>query len=385
MDEGWVAWDRDLPLRYLLVCENEDGDEELWAKAAGAEGLFVDRPAAKREVLTLRGCQPAGVLTDAVTAGAATQTSLPYLIVQARDATHMTDRWELTDVSLIAQRPDAADPSLTDIAVGAGIDELCVHGRAPLEPQFKLFDACDRPAGRCLRVDGLYSKRRGARRTPVTLVGCEPSELLMRVLRKPKRWYQGGGQLWALDRAGRVMNERCIGGVEHVRLSVLGGALLDITFADCDDTPPPAARPVWEAWYRGRPRVPNQWAPFPAAGRQEWLDMTYWTLDPDREDVSGGTYHLDGIFVTDEPGLHCAMGEAFNGPGGYFGREWMAFKDCLNGGFGVTPPFTLIWHHADVARQALAGPHGGRDSKPSSYFDDVVALLRRYRASVVLE
>lgn len=73
---------------------------------------------------------------------------------------------------------------------------------------------------------------------------------------------------------------------------------------------------------------------------------------PDRP---GGTHHLEGRFVTDVPGLHRAMAEALVGPGGYFCREWNAFKDCLGGGFGMTLPFTLIWHDADVARRALAG------------------------------
>ncbi|MER6694301.1 barstar family protein [Streptomyces minutiscleroticus] len=46
-------------------------------------------------------------------------------------------------------------------------------------------------------------------------------------------------------------------------------------------------------------------------------------------------YHLDGRFVTDVPGLHCAIAEALLGPGRYFGREQNAFEDCLCGGCRV--------------------------------------------------
>jgi hypothetical protein len=103
-----------------------------------------------------------------------------------------------------------------------------------------------------------------------------------------------------------------------------------------------------------------------------------------RPDRSGGVHHLDGTFVTDVPGLHCAMAEALVGPGGYFGREWNAFKDCLSGGFGVSPPFTLIWHDADVARQALAGVVSD-PGEGLSYFEDIVRLLTRYGAVVELQ
>ncbi|WP_031170581.1 hypothetical protein [Streptosporangium roseum] len=42
------------------------------------------------------------------------------------------------------------------------------------------------------------------------------------------------------------------------------------------------------------------------------------TRHPDRP---GGVHHLDGRFVTDMPGLHCAMDEALVGPGGDVGRS----------------------------------------------------------------
>lgn len=45
------------------------------------------------------------------------------------------------------------------------------------------------------------------------------------------------------------------------------------------------------------------------------------------------------------------MGEAINGPGGYFGLSLHAFDDCLFGGFGLTGPCTLRWRHAARSRQ----------------------------------
>ncbi len=47
------------------------------------------------------------------------------------------------------------------------------------------------------------------------------------------------------------------------------------------------------------------------------------------------------------------IGEAVNGPGGYFGSNPMALSDCLSGGWGVDCPFTLVWENADIARARL--------------------------------
>ncbi|MEV0990317.1 hypothetical protein [Streptomyces sp. NPDC049949] len=55
----------------------------------------------------------------------------------------------------------------------------------------------------------------------------------------------------------------------------------------------------------------------------------------------GHSYELDGRHVTDVPGLYLALGEAVNGPGGYFGGCLDALDDCLGGNFGHTAPATL--------------------------------------------
>jgi hypothetical protein len=385
MQANWAAWDRDFPLRFLMVWENEEGEQELWAKAAGAEGLFADPVPLPREVLTLRGCEPDGLLRDALASGASLeQAGLGGLCVEVWDTICPVEWWGLADIALIAQRP-GADPSLVDIVVGAGVEEPDRrHQPLPESPRFVLFNDWGRPAGRCQRVDGLYRSRAERSMTPVTLIGCEPAGL-MSTLRRPRSWETAWAELLVLDQAGRAMTQRRISlAIDQVRPSVLGGALVDVTFADCFEPSPTAARPIWRAWHEGVPTEPNRWARFPTAGRREWLDLTFPAHAKGQADVSGGTYHLDGRFVTDMPGLHCAMAEALIGPGGYFGREWMAFKDCLAGGFGIALPFTLVWHDSEVARQALADAYGAPEEH-HNYFEEIVDLLRCFGVTVVLE
>ncbi|MGW0792363.1 barstar family protein [Streptomyces sp. NPDC002911] len=65
------------------------------------------------------------------------------------------------------------------------------------------------------------------------------------------------------------------------------------------------------------------------------------------------TYVIDGSGITGLDSFWDAIGEAVNGPGGYFGRSLDAFADCLGGGFGTPEdgPFVIEWRdHAHSAR-----------------------------------
>lgn len=356
-------------------------EDELWGRCVGVEGLFADPVPPPREVLTLRGCVPEGSLRAAVERPGEATSLLGDLYVEIRDDPRPTSWWELTDVVVITCRPCQADPSLVDVVVGAGVRHSA-HGavRPPVSPRFDLSGAGGVAVGHCLRVDGLFEPREAPQPIPMEFVGCEPTERLRAVLRRPRKWERAWAELWALDRDGRMMARHVVGlDIEGARPSTLGGTLVDITLTDGgDDRPPLLARPIWETWYRGIPTTPNQWAPYCAKGRAEWLGLAvHRDLGARKPDSSGGVYDLDGRFVTDVPGLHCAMGEALLGPGGYFGRGWDGFTDCLCGGFGVVAPFTLVWHDADVARRALAEERPG-------YFEEIVGYLEDHRVTVVL-
>ncbi|WP_354642095.1 barstar family protein [Kitasatospora camelliae] len=154
--------------------------------------------------------------------------------------------------------------------------------------------------------------------------------------------------------------------------SALGPGLVDVTLnGRIRDRPPAAFEAVWERWAEGRPAAPNQWAALPEDLRSEWLWLTEKTTGPDRQ---GGVFHLDGRHVTGAYGLHCALGEAVNGPGGYYGRCWHSLADCLDGGFGLVPPFTLVWHDFDVAGRSFADDL--LEGKP--YAEAVVERLRHW-------
>jgi RNAse (barnase) inhibitor barstar len=216
----------------------------------------------------------------------------------------------------------------------------------------------------------------------VTLIGVESPERILPV-ELGKHRYACGERLHALDRHGRVMAKVPIAlEVVSVTPSALGDGLFDVVLDQPPsrkpprwrDRPAPAAREVWDLWREGVPAERNLWAPFDEDGREAWGHLTYLARKEFTTDETGGVYELDGRYATDVPGLYLAMSEALVGPGGYFGREFNAFKDCLHGGWGVKPGFTLVWNDAQVAHDAI------RD-----YFLDILKLLRRFDVTVELK
>lgn len=53
--------------------------------------------------------------------------------------------------------------------------------------------------------------------------------------------------------------------------------------------------------------------------------------------------NLDGLYIIDYYFFFCVLGEVINGLGGYFGDDFLSFRDCFCGGFGVVLLFILIW------------------------------------------
>jgi hypothetical protein len=119
--------------------------------------------------------------------------------------------------------------------------------------------------------------------------------------------------------------------------------------AGADDANPP---------FRFPPAALGEWRELDEANRLLWLECARRRLFDGGCDVMRApdrTIELDGTIVDGLVGFFCAIGEAVNGPGGYFGRSMQGFDDCLFSGFGLEYPYTIVWRHADASKRAL-GP-----------------------------
>ncbi|MFD0068387.1 barstar family protein [Streptomyces sp. NPDC056690] len=92
---------------------------------------------------------------------------------------------------------------------------------------------------------------------------------------------------------------------------------------------------------------------------------------------------MDVRYIVDEDSFYCAIGEAINGPGGYFGWNLDALDDCLRGGWGATAPFTLHWGFSAQAKARLPErvPTGDREV---ALFNLLLEIFEEQGVSVVL-
>lgn len=113
---------------------------------------------------------------------------------------------------------------------------------------------------------------------------------------------------------------------------------------------------LWEKWIYNFPKQKNQWIDLDINGRRDWLRMIRICHCCGYKEVNENTnrvFHLDGSNITTYDSFFIAFAEALNGPGTYFGSSLDGLNDCLCGGFGVAPPFKVIWENSSVAVKHL--------------------------------
>ena len=338
--------------------EGAEGHEGTWALCEDAEDLFADPLPARRDTYELLGCSPEGELRTALARARADGSApLGLLVLEYLDESgRAADVRYLEDVRVLGDRPCSHDPSLRDITVegmesdGDPCDQLPIH---PGSPGYRLLGAGDGPLGRCREVAHLPMIHDEPLEPPVRLLGCSPRGALRAALDAGEEDL-GHAALLRIDSAGRPVQEATEGELRAWIPSARGPGLVDLSLEPWSERPPLAAREVWELWGDGRPAEPNSWARCDTESRRFWhrtaLDNH---VHGGQDRPPGTTYHLDGRHITDLPGFFCALGEAVNGPGGYFGWGLDALNDCLRGGWGAAPPFSLVWHDSEVARRCL--------------------------------
>jgi hypothetical protein len=340
--------------RYTLGEAGQDG--HAWGVCAEVEGLFGEP---RRGIYELFGWVPEAEVRGWV-------GSRVWMVPD--DET--LDPWLLEDAESVG-RPLGADS-----LVLTGLDDY----EGPPEGhrgRVRVHDG-HRWLGSCREFTRVLPPEQSA--PPLVLRGLAQGDRLRVALMKGTRRALDLEQaaLEIQDDQGEPLTERWLWArVSAWRPSSYGADRIDLELDGELFTPVPAyALPIWERWFAGPPDTRGAWAGLDTRRRGAWLDLVQERAcrRTRRDRPPGHAYVLDGRHVTDEPGLYLALGEAVNGPGGYFGGCPAAVDECLGGTFGYTAPSTLLWRDAAIARRHLSRalrPNG----EPYDLFAEVLDVL----------
>lgn len=147
--------------------------------------------------------------------------------------------------------------------------------------------------------------------------------------------------------------------------------------------PDRGAGPIWHKWSTSPPASMSEWAELPMGCRGGWLEVVRKCGKVSAKgDAHPGQYVLLGSNIDDLASFYCALGEAMNGPRGYYGSELESLNDCLLGGYGPKAPYRLVWHDSAVAARSLGSIPSGRDGK--SAIELIVECFERHGVDLLL-
>ncbi|MEU2746168.1 barstar family protein [Streptomyces collinus] len=165
-------------------------------------------------------------------------------------------------------------------------------------------------------------------------------------------------ELQVVDRQGQPIGAYYLGRVEAAlgeAPSVSDDEHPDVDFVGytCEY---PKAGEIWKKWAEGVER--GDWARQPPEWLGSWLHVaqTAWFTSGKRASryEAQQTVFLDGARITTRDAFFCAVGEAVNGAGGYFGSSHGGLIDCLRTAQREhAPPFRLVWRELPFSRNAL--------------------------------
>ncbi|MEU6867615.1 barstar family protein [Streptomyces sp. NPDC046876] len=243
-------------------------------------------------------------------------------------------------------------------------------------------------------AEGLFTplpeeEEEGTRR--VRLVGCAPQGGLGESLEHvgSRRAVTGNAWFELLDADGAAMGSYFVNDVTvvDVQPSTLDAGLRDLTLTLWCDQALPGADSVWKLLHGGRLNRTGMWRDLSAADRRAWLSVALRSRTYQRrgraDAPAGQVFALDGRGIVDLDSFYCAIGEAINGPGGYFGWNLDALDDCLRGGWGASPPFALQWERSAAARARLTDSRSTSADEPA-VFDLLLEIFEERGVRVVL-
>ncbi|MFI7454942.1 barstar family protein [Nonomuraea sp. NPDC049714] len=139
----------------------------------------------------------------------------------------------------------------------------------------------------------------------------------------------------------------------------------------------PRAGKVWQRWASEDDLRRDEWVQWPLSYHETWLHVVqnswFASLRRAARYEYGETVYLDGSKIATKPGFYCALGEAMNGPGGYFGSNLDAVAECISSGLEEAPPAQIVWRNFQFSRTSLG----------NGFVDAILALMCEFDIEVV--
>ncbi|MFT2016425.1 barstar family protein [Streptomyces sp. 796.1] len=182
-----------------------------------------------------------------------------------------------------------------------------------------------------------------------------------------------------VNRQGEKIGEYFIGRVVlgDAGVEESGGDILRVTYQffgnRCEY---PEAERIWPRWASGVALETGEWLRWPVSYQDAWLHVVQnsWFATNRRAARYGAKdiIHLDGGQISTKSGFYCALGEAVNGPGGYFGSNLDALAECISSSFGEGPLVRVVWRNFQASRESL----------DHAFLDSLVGLMREFRVEL---
>ncbi|MFE4592146.1 barstar family protein [Streptomyces laurentii] len=140
----------------------------------------------------------------------------------------------------------------------------------------------------------------------------------------------------------------------------------------------PGAAKIWRRWASGVAMEKGDWLQWPASHHSAWLHVVQnaW-FTSNRRAVRYGVddiVYLDGARISTKPGFFCAIGEAVNGPGGYFGSNLDALADCISSSLSEGPPLKIVWRNFRASQESL----------DRAFIDSIMEIMCEFSVDVTI-
>jgi hypothetical protein len=187
-------------------------------------------------------------------------------------------------------------------------------------------------------------------------------------------------ELQVLDLRGEVIGEYYVGEAQLIESRPSReGAGTDVAVSFLGYRCPfPYAGEIWRRWACGAPLKRGEWRHLSAKWHPSWLHVvqTAWfqagrmatRYEPN------SLYVLDGDGVTSISGFYCELGEAINGPGGYFGSGLDSLSDCLRNAVAGDRLFEIAWPNFDLLEEI-----------GKAELNSIAALLREFGVGLLTQ